>query len=179
MEKQIRIVGLGGQGVVLSARLLGQAGAVEKKYVAQSSTYGPESRGTLCRAEVIISDEPIDYPYATDANFLIALAQEGYDRFSGDVREAIMFDPKGVSPPSQTTTKHIPINATEISSKELGKRAVANVIILSALVAHTSLVPKDSLRKAIEITMGERFHKLNLKALELGWKLGLEVETHV
>ncbi|MFQ5862513.1 MAG: 2-oxoacid:acceptor oxidoreductase family protein [Candidatus Brocadiales bacterium] len=179
MKKQIRIVGLGGQGIVLSAQLLGQAGAIEKKYVAQSSTYGPESRGTPCRAEVIISDEPIDYPYVTEADFLITLAQEGYDRFCADVRGAILFDPKGVSPDARVTTKQIPIPATEISSRELDSKAVANIVILSALVAHTSLVSKDSLKEAIEVTIGKKFRELNLKALELGWRLGLEVEAHV
>lgn len=179
MKRQIRIVGLGGQGVVLCARLLGQAGAIEKKYVAQSSTYGPESRGTLCRAEVIISEEPIDYPYVTETDFLIALAQEGYDRFSGNVTDAIIFDPKGVSPNARITTKHIPIPATGTSAKEFGSKAVANVVILSALAAHTSLVSKDSLKQAIEKTVGEKFHELNIKALELGWRVGLEVEAHV
>lgn len=179
MKRQIRIAGLGGQGVVLSARLLGQAGVIEKKYAAQSSTYGPESRGTLCRAEVIISDEPIDYPYVTEADFLIALAQDGYKNLSGNVKDAILFDPKAVCPHARATTKHIPIPATEIALRELDGKAVSNVIILSALVAHTSLVSKESLTEAVRITVGKEFHELNLKALDLGWRLGLEVEANV
>lgn len=179
MKKQIRIAGLGGQGVVLSARLLGQAGVIEKKYVAQSSTYGPESRGTLCRAEIIISDEPIDYPYVTEADFLIALAQDGYKNFSGNVKDAILFDPGVVSPHVQTTTRHIPIPATKIVLKELGNKTVTNIIMLSALAGCTSLVSKESLTEAVRITVGKEFYELNLKALELGWRLGLEVEANV
>lgn len=179
MKKQLRIAGLGGQGVVLSARLFGQAGVIEKRYAAQSSTYGPESRGTLCRAEVIISDEPIDYPYVTEADFLIALAQEGYEKFSGNVKDAILFDPKVVSPRAGMTARHIPIPATEIVLKELGNKAVTNIIMLSALAGCTSLVSKESLTEAVRMTVGKDFYELNLKALELGWKLGLEVEANV
>ncbi len=179
MKKQIRIAGLGGQGVVLSAQLLGQAAIIEKKHVAQSSAYGPESRGTPCRAEVIISDEPIDYPYVTEADFLIALDQDGYDRFSGDVGDTILFDPKAVSPHERMTVRHIPIPATEISSREPGGKAAANVIIISALAAYVSLVSKKSLTEAIEMTVRKGFCRPNLKALELGWRLGLEVEAHV
>ncbi|HHT9134791.1 MAG TPA: 2-oxoacid:acceptor oxidoreductase family protein, partial [Candidatus Avalokitesvara rifleensis] len=160
---------------VLSARLLGQAGVIEKKYAAQSSTYGPESRGTLCRAEVIISDEPIDYPYITEADFLIALAQEGYEKFSDNVKDTILFDPKVVSPHVQTTTRHIPIPTTEIVLKELGNKTVTNIIMLSALAGCTSLVSKESLAEAVRITVGKEFYELNLKALDLGWRLGLEV----
>ncbi len=165
--------------MVLGAQLLGQAGALEKRYVAQSSTYGPESRGTPCRAEVIISDEPIDYPYVTDADFLVALAQEGYDSFSRDVKDTIVFDPKFVAPGADVTIRHVPITATEIASKELGTKAVANVIIISALAAHASLVSKESLAEAIRVTVRSNLCELNLKALEFGRKQTTEVKTHV
>lgn len=178
MKKQIRIAGLGGQGVVLIARLLGQACALDKKYAAQSSTYGPESRGTPCRAEVVISGEPIDYPYVTEADFLIALAQGGYEEFSRDVRDTVLFDPKAVSPRAETAVRHVPIPAAETASRELGGRAASNVIMLSALAAYASLVSKESLAEAVRITVGEKFLELNLKALELGWRLGLEVEAN-
>lgn len=165
--------------MVLVARLLGQAGVIEKKYVAQSSTYGPESRGTLCRAEVIISDEPVDYPYITEADFLIALAQDGYDRFSGGVRDTILFDPKAVCPHVRAATRHVPVSTVEIALRELGGKAVSNVIMLSVLVAYTSLVSKESLTEAIKITLGKNLLEHNLRALELGWRLGLKVEANV
>ena len=58
-KKEIRIAGLGGQGVVFAAQLLGRAGVLEGWFVSQSSFYGPESRGTLCYADVILSRESI------------------------------------------------------------------------------------------------------------------------
>ncbi len=62
MRKEIRIAGFGGQGVILSGLILSVAAGVhEDLEVAQTQSSGPESRGGACRAEVVISDEEIDY----------------------------------------------------------------------------------------------------------------------
>lgn len=164
--------------MVLSAQLLGQAAVIDKRCVAQSSAYGPESRGTPCRSDIIISEQPIDYPYVTEIDILITLSQEGYDNFAQSTKESVFFDPQLVSPSTLSKARHFPIPATETASKELRTRLAANVIILSACAAQTALVSKDSLTRAIEMTLGERHRALNLKALELGWDLGSKVETY-
>lgn len=164
--------------MVLGARLLGQAAVIEKRSAAQSSTYGPESRGTPCHSEVVISDAPIDYPYVTEADILLALSQEGYERFAEGTREAIFFDPKLVTPRADIKPRQLPIPSFDASQKELGSVMAANVVILGACAASTSIVKRASLEKAIEMTVAKKHLSLNLKALELGWELGREVEAH-
>lgn len=63
--------GEGGQGIVLAGVILAEAAAIyDDKNATQTQVYGPESRGGASKAEVIISDEEIDYPKAMVANIV-------------------------------------------------------------------------------------------------------------
>ena len=54
---EIRLTGVGGQGVVLSSVILGRAASVYDKINAvQTQTYGSDMRGGDVCTEVIISD---------------------------------------------------------------------------------------------------------------------------
>ena len=72
--------GSGGQGVILCSTILAEAAFLAGKMVAQSQSYGPQARGGLCRAELIIDEERIIYPKVTSAGFLLALTQASLDR---------------------------------------------------------------------------------------------------
>ncbi|MFQ6086958.1 MAG: 2-oxoacid:acceptor oxidoreductase family protein, partial [Candidatus Bathyarchaeia archaeon] len=58
---EVRIAGLGGQGVILAGQILGRAAVYDGKYVVQTQSYGAEARGSAAKSEVIISDEPIKF----------------------------------------------------------------------------------------------------------------------
>jgi 2-oxoglutarate ferredoxin oxidoreductase subunit gamma len=72
--KQVRLSGLGGQGIVLSGMLLGQAGVMEGKYIAGSNSYGAQARGSGCKSEIVFSDSPINYPHLTISDVLVAMS---------------------------------------------------------------------------------------------------------
>ena len=59
---EMRFAGAGGQGVILCSIILAQAAFLAGKRVAQSQSYGPEARGSLCQAELIIDEGRIVYP---------------------------------------------------------------------------------------------------------------------
>ena len=59
---EIRITGLGGQGVILAGQILGRAAAIDGKNVVQTQSYGAEARGSAAKSEVIISNEKISFP---------------------------------------------------------------------------------------------------------------------
>ena len=83
---QVRFGGFGGQGIVLAGRLLGKAASLyDGKEAVFTQAYGPEARGGASRADVIIADEPVDYPYVTQPDVLAVLFQEAYIKFSGDL----------------------------------------------------------------------------------------------
>ena len=70
---EIRIGGTGGQGLILSAKMLADALAASGKRVAQSQTYEPTSRGGFCNADLVISDAEVDFPLTTAIDQLVLL----------------------------------------------------------------------------------------------------------
>ena len=97
---QIRLAGIGGQGVMLAGLLLGQAGMVEGKYVAGSDVYDTQVRGSGCKSEVIFSDCPIDFPHVITPDILVAMSQTAYDEHSKDMATGglILYDASQTTP---------------------------------------------------------------------------------
>lgn len=174
--KQIRICGFGGQGVVLAGTILGQAAINAGKWVAGSNSYGAQARGGSARSDVVISSDPIKYPHVLQADILIALSQSAYDEYIGNVREEmgsiVIYEDTMVNPRDFEGVKLIGIAATNTAIHKLDSKQVANIVILGASVALTGIASKQSLVSSIKEHVQERFKQLNLKALEVGYKLG-------
>jgi 2-oxoglutarate ferredoxin oxidoreductase subunit gamma len=172
---QVRLSGFGGQGVVLAGVLLGQAGALDGKFVTGSNSYGAQARGSGCKAEVVFSDGPIDFPHLIVADILVAMSQGGYDLYAHDVRPnigLILYDQGQVNPKWDLKTPQIALPASECAFKKLNTKQAANIVLLGALIQITKLVSGRAMRKAIQVQVPERFRKLNLEALEIGIHLG-------
>src|SRR6516162_4628978 len=85
---EIRIAGFGGQGVILAASVIGKAKAIfQGGFATMTQSFGPEARGGSSSAQVILSSEPILYPYVTRPDVLVVMSQEAYSRFAPQVRE--------------------------------------------------------------------------------------------
>jgi 2-oxoglutarate ferredoxin oxidoreductase subunit gamma len=169
----IRLAGLGGQGVILTGLLLGHAAVGEGLYAAGSSSYGAQSRGSLCKAEVVISREPIDYPHVELADFFVAMSQEGYDTYASHVREGgrIFYD-SGLVTRLRDDSNSAGFDATNRSVGELKDKQAANVIWVGILAGAILRLSEQSLEEAIRAHIPERFLDLNLQALKLGLHLG-------
>ncbi|MGD8546126.1 MAG: 2-oxoacid:acceptor oxidoreductase family protein, partial [Candidatus Bathyarchaeota archaeon] len=72
---EIRISGLGGQGVVLAGQILGRAAVLSGKNAVQTQIYGAEARGSAAKSEVIISDGKIGYPYVRKCDILVTMSR--------------------------------------------------------------------------------------------------------
>src|SRR5579863_2225787 len=84
---EIRIAGFGGQGVILSAIVIGKAACIyQGAYATMTQSFGPEARGGACSAQVILSDQPILYPYVTRPDILVVMSQEAYTRFAPELK---------------------------------------------------------------------------------------------
>ena len=84
---EIKFGGFGGQGIILSGIIVGRAAAIyDDKYATLTQSFGPEARGSACSASVIISDEPITYPYVVKPDILVVMSQEAYTRFGGELK---------------------------------------------------------------------------------------------
>ncbi len=173
--KQALICGYGGQGIVLAGTILGRAAFNDGKWVGGTNSYGAASRGGACRAEVVISDLPISYPYVIEADVLIAMYQTAYSRYIGQVRGEggiVVYDDRFVSPGEVDGLKQVPIPAARIAIEEFKSEIVANMVMLGAAVEITGLVTKDALRSAVAETVTEKLRELDLKAVEAGFRLG-------
>lgn len=175
---QVRFGGVGGQGIVLSGRLLGKAAALfDGKDAVCTQTYGPEARGGASRSDVVISNHQVDYPFVTKADVLAVFFQEAYIMFRDCLKPdgLLIIDTALVKPLEEDKNLHA-IPATKIA-EELGNRMAANVVILGYLVGKTGIVSRESVENAIRSTMKAKIVELNLKAFDVGMRLAEESGT--
>jgi 2-oxoglutarate ferredoxin oxidoreductase subunit gamma len=172
--KQVRLSGFGGQGVVLAGTILGHAAIRDGKWVAGSSSYGAQARGGSARSDVVIADGPVVYPHVIEADILIALSQTAYEKYIKELAKdaLVLFDDQMVSPKPLVGIRQVGIPSTSVALKELNQKQAANIVILGALASVSGLVSKEALKAAILENLSSRFKDSNLKALELGYRLG-------
>jgi 2-oxoglutarate ferredoxin oxidoreductase subunit gamma len=173
---EIRIAGFGGQGVMLAANIIGKAAAIYGGgYATMTQNYGPEARGGASSSQLVLSGEPILYPYTTKPDVLIVLSQEAYTRFVGEM------NPKGMllieedlvrldALPGEARVFSIP--ATRMA-EELGKKIVMNIIVVGFFAAATKLFPKEAYLRAIADSVPPAHRDLNLRAFEQGFAYAL------
>jgi len=171
---EIRITGFGGQGVILAGIVLGHAVAVhEGKKAVQTQSYGAETRGGAARAEVVVSDEKIDYPKVISADITITMSQESFDRYGASTRlgsvlfvDSDLVTARSVS--SGGTVYRVP--ATKIASDEFKKTLAANMVMLGAVAAVTKIVRLESLKMSVSEVAPKASRDLNTRALERGFE---------
>ncbi len=169
---EVRLAGSGGQGLILAGLVMAEAaGVFDGREVAMVQSYGPEARGGTSKAEIIISDAPIDYPLCTQVDLLLAFNQEACDTFCWDLRPTawILVDSDLVTHPP--TSRAIALPFTAISRDKLKKIMVANVVALGAISELTGIVTRRSLERSLLSRVPAGTEDLNKKALSLGVKL--------
>jgi 2-oxoglutarate ferredoxin oxidoreductase subunit gamma len=175
---EIRFSGFGGQGVVFASILLGTA-AVEHDGLkaVQTQSYGAEARGGAVRAELIISQEPVEYPLITATDVLVAMSQAAMDRYLPDAAPGslIIYDSDLVKPPNRDRIRGVPVSATQMARQELGQSLAANIIMVGVVLALTNAVSVEGVRKALVSMSSPKAQRSNEKALELGLEAGKNI----
>ena len=168
MRQEIRIAGFGGQGVVLAGYMLGKALALYSGWEAvMTQSHGPEARGGASSADLVLSTEPIAYPFVQQPDFLVALSQEAYTKFRPSIKpeDMILIDRDLVKPHAGDQIHAIP--ATQLA-EDLGRRIVTNVVMLGYVTALTEIVEPEAMEKALKDTLNSRILELNIKAFQAG-----------
>jgi 2-oxoglutarate ferredoxin oxidoreductase subunit gamma len=166
---EIRLSGSGGQGLILMGIILAEAvGVYDGKQVAQTQSYGPEARGGTSKAEVIVSDEEIDYPKAMKLDVLLAMNQRSCDEYFEDLKPEglLIVDSTFVS--QVRTSRVVKIPFTRIAREELGREVVANIVALGAMTQLTPIVTEEAMEKAVLGRVPKGMEELNRKALQAG-----------
>ena len=175
---ELRVAGFGGQGVILSAIVLGKAASIHQgAYATMTQNFGPEARGGACSAQLLLSDQPILYPYVTQPDILVVMSQEAYAKFAPELKDGgtliIEQDLVRVTElPRATKVYSCPAKRL---AEELGKRMVLNSVMVGFFTAVTKLLDKEAVRKAISDSVPSNFRELNLKAFEKGLEYGQKV----
>lgn len=175
---EIKIGGFGGQGVILSAMIIGDAAAIYGgKHATMTQSFGPEARGSACSAQLIVSDEKILFPYVTAPNIEVLMSQEAFTKFSPELApggtlliEEDLVKADGLS--NDVTLYKIP--ATRFA-EELGRKMVLNIVMVGFFAAVIKLVDKESMKKAVLDMIPKGTEGLNIKAFEKGYEYGQKV----
>lgn len=177
MRHEVRFSGFGGQGIILSAVILGRAAVMyDGNYAVQTQVYGPEARGGASMSAVIIDDQPILYPKVTNPDIFVIMSQEGFEKYgvSAGERAIMLVDSSLVH--TRPTCRCFDIPATKVAREALGREIVANIIMIGALVAATGVVSREAIEKAILDSVPKGTEELNLKAMKKGFELAQQVE---
>ncbi len=169
---EIRFSGAGGQGLITAGIILAEAASIiEGKHAVQSQSYGPEARGGASKAEVIISDGPIDYPKATVVDACLAMTQEAADKYANGIKKGgvLLLDSDFVKNEPKGDFKIYKFPIIRTAKEEVGREIVGNVVALGAMIALTDVVKRDSGEKAVLAKVPEAFLDLNKKAYSLGY----------
>ncbi|MBU0994508.1 MAG: 2-oxoacid:acceptor oxidoreductase family protein [Proteobacteria bacterium] len=172
-KQEVIVTGFGGQGIVLAGKILGMAAALgDHKESTLVQSYGPESRGGACCAQVIISNRIIQYPYVKTADALICMSQSAYEKYKDQLKPEgyLITDRDLVTPDGCREFFDIP--ATRMA-EELGRKMMANIIMLGFVTAITALVSKAAAQEAVQSSVPKGTEEMNLKAFTKGFEYGV------
>jgi 2-oxoglutarate ferredoxin oxidoreductase subunit gamma len=173
LKYSIRFSGAGGQGLLQAARILAEAAAIyDNKNASESCSYGPEARGNASRADIIISDEAIDYPKAEVIDLLLVLTQEAYDRSVRDLSPAgtVVADSivkTGEELGDRTIFK---VDFTEMAEKEYSNPGIVNIVALGFFAAINEVIDQKSIRSAMLARVPKKSEQTYMKAFDTGLK---------
>ncbi len=172
-KQEVIVTGFGGQGIILAGRILGMAAALgDHKESTLVQSYGPESRGGACCAQVIISDDIIQYPYVKNPDVLACMSHSAYEKYKGDLKPEgyLLTDKDMVTPDNDRDFFSIP--STRMA-EELGRKMMANIIMCGFMTAITALVSEESAKEAVAASVPKGTEEMNLKAFTKGYDYGL------
>jgi len=177
MQSEVKFAGFGGQGILLSGKILAHAAMEEGLEVAWVPSYGPEMRGGTAYCTVVISDRPIGSPIIKNPLHLIAMNRPSLEKFAPDVKpNGMVLINSSLIPirADRDDIEELVVPATDIA-KDLGNVKAANMVALAAFVARSKIVDFDLLRDCVkeEFSRKEKLIPLNMEALDRGKKAAL------
>jgi len=191
MKTDIVLAGVGGQGILSIASILGEAALCENLFLKQAETHGMSQRGgavvshvrisdkeiaadliPLGSAEIILSVEPMEA-----LRYLPFLKKGGYVVTNITPFENIPNYPNldSILEEIRKQPHFIAIDADSIA-KEIGNRRISNVVMLGAATPFIQIEP-EKIEAGIERVFqrkGDPVVQLNLKAYRAGMQFALE-----
>jgi len=165
---EVKLAGIGGQGIVLAGRILALGAFLDGKWVTCIQSYSARVRGAPVESDVIISDRRIAFPFVRKPDILLALAEPAF-RFA-DKAGLIITDEElaGLARGYRAEVITAPIFR---EAEEAGSRGLGNMVALGFLTGKTGLMSVKSMEEAISRTVGPSYLEQDLRAFRAGLKL--------
>jgi 2-oxoglutarate ferredoxin oxidoreductase subunit gamma len=173
MHEEIILSGFGGQGVLFAGQLLAYAAVEAGKHVTWIPSYGPEMRGGTAHCTVVVSDDPIGSPLVRHPTSVIALNLPSFEKWEALIKPGglLVYNRSLIlATPGRAELRYVAVPANVIA-EELGNVRQANVVLLGAYLAVTTLLPLESVEAALDEHLSERqrsFLASNKQALRRG-----------
>ncbi len=178
MHEEIIIAGFGGQGVIMSGKLLCIAAMRENKYVSHIPSYGAEMRGGTANCSVVISDDEIASPLITTPTVVAVLNTPSLLKFEPRLKPGgvLIYNRSLIEiAPKRTDITVIGIDANNIS-ESIGSNRAANMAVIGCLLKHKpEIAGLDSVISALDeaVSLRNRKHNdLNRKIIRAGYNSG-------
>ena len=173
-RQEFRFSGFGGQGVITIAHIVGHAATVHADmHATMTEAYGPEKTGGFSRGDVVVNDEPIDYPAVIAPDVVVAFSQDAFERDADSVVEdgLVVIEANLVDASAfrerRPDARVVEVPAVEIA-EAVGRKVVANIVMLGAFESLVGKPPEDALRKALLEVVPEGTEEMNEEAFERG-----------
>jgi len=170
MRYEFRLSGEGGQGVILASIIIAEAAILEGLNVAQTQSYGPESRGGASKAEVVLSDEEIDYPKATQPQAVLVLTQEAHNKYGRELAPGtvLVADSDQVDGPWPENVRLYQAPIARTAVEVTGRELATNVVAIGMLTEATGVLSAEAVTSAVRARVPRGTEEMNLRALEAG-----------
>ncbi len=185
MKNDIILAGVGGQGILSIAAIIGYAAVESNLYLKQAEVHGMSQRGgdvqshlrlssneiasdliPQGKADMIISVEPMEslryLPYLGPDGWLITNTEPFVNISNYPQVDAVMAE-------IEKLPRHVALDAGEIAG-EIGNKKAANMVILGAATPFID-IPFEKLENAIRMIFGRKGEDVvatNLEALRAG-----------
>ena len=171
MKKDIILSGVGGQGILSIATVIGKAALKDGLYMKQAEVHGMSQRGGDVQSNLRISDQPIASDLIPTGKCDLIISLEPMEA----LRYLPYLSPEGWLVTNEAPFINIPnyhkimLNVNEVA-KEVGSPRVANIVLLGATIPFLGIdyaKVQDSIREIFQ-RKGDAIVELNLKALAAG-----------
>ena len=169
----VRLAGLGGQGLALAGLVLADAAVRDGKHTVMTHAYGAQQRGGPSEADVIVSDEEIDYPKVIEADVLVLFGEEAYEKHHLRLPRngLVIVDTSEMTRSLGENAKVLTVPFARISEEVTGSSVSGNMVALGFVAESTKLVSRRSLMRALR----RMSHREGLAAMRAALQRGIEV----
>lgn len=180
MRTEILMAGSGGRGIILAGAVLAKAAGKSGKYAAYGAIYGAEVRGGLTAAEIVISDEPIDFPFPETPALTFAFDQSSYEKYvlPNEPGRLLLLDGDFIELKKEHTARVLRLPFTILASDKIGNPVMANMVVIGFIAGLTGATGPEGAAQALSEDVSPRFLEGNSQAFKIGYEMSHEFSEY-